>query len=47
MLNTTYLGSATLCTKLGTTMNKHNVLKNNNNLKEHQFIKYFICGQNY
>ena len=27
------------------TITVHNVLKNNNNFKEHQFIKYFICGQ--
>ena len=34
--------------KLGMTMNKHNVLKNNNKyIKYIKFIKYFICGQNY
>ena len=36
------------CIKLGMTMNKHNVLKNNNKyIKNIKFIKYFICGQNY
>ena len=34
--------------KLGMTMNKHKVLKNNNKyIKNIKFIKYFICGQNY
>ena len=33
---------------LGMTMNKHNVLKNNNKfIKNIKFIKYFICGQNF
>ena len=34
--------------KLGMTMNKHNVLKNNNIFTNNiKFIKYFIYGQNY
>ena len=34
--------------KLGMTMNKHNVLKNNNKyIKNIKFVKYFIGGQNY
>ena len=34
--------------KLCMTMNKHNVLKNNNKyIKNIKFIKYFICGENY
>ena len=34
--------------KLGMTMNKHYVLKNNTKyIKTIKFIKYLICGQNY
>ena len=37
-----------LYTKLGMTMNEHNVLKNNNKYtKNFKLIKYFICGENY
>ena len=34
--------------KIGMTMNKHNVLKNNNKyIKNIKFIKYFICCENF
>ena len=37
-----------LYTKLGMTINEHNVLKNNNKyIKNLKFIKNFICGENY
>ena len=45
ILNTTYLGRANIYTKLGMTITVHNVLKNNNNFKEHQIRRYLKYGQ--